>query len=220
MELNAFIDHTLLRPEATEVDIERICREALTYRFHTVVVNPVFVPLVAGLLKGSGVKTGAAAGFPLGAGRTDIKIAEACRAVEDGAEEIDIVANLGWLAARSFGAVAGELRAVRHALPAALVLKVIIETPVIKSELWLEAVAAVIDAGAEFVKSATGFFGSTPVEHIVSLAALARGRIKVKAAGGIRTAAQARAMVAAGAGRIGSSSSVAIVTGNVGSGEK
>lgn len=220
MELNGYLDHTLLRPEAMEVDIERVCREALTYRFHTVVVNPVFAPLVAGLLKGSGVKTGAVAGFPLGAGRTDIKIAESVRAVEDGAEEIDIVANLGWLASGSFAAVAGELRAVRQALPAAVVLKVIIETPVIKSEFWPEAVKAVIEAGADFVKTATGFFGPTPAEHVATLAALGRGRIKVKAAGGIRTAAQARAMVAAGAGRIGSSSSVAIVTGEVGSGEK
>lgn len=220
MELNGYLDHTLLRPEATEIDIERICREALSYRFHAVVVNPVFVPLVAGLLKGGGVKTGAVVGFPLGAGRTDIKIAEAYRAVEDGAEEIDIVANLGWVASRSFAAVGSELRAVRNALPAAVVLKVIIETPVIKSELWPEAVKAVIEAGADFVKSATGFFGPTPVEHVASLAALARGRIKVKAAGGIRTAEQARAMVAAGAVRIGSTSSVAIVTGEVGSGEK
>jgi deoxyribose-phosphate aldolase len=220
VELNAFIDHTLLRPEATVVNIERICREALSYRFYAVVVNPVFVPLVSGLLKGSGVKTCTVAGFPLGANRTDIKLAEAGRAVEDGADEIDIVANLGWLSSGSFAAVADELRVIRHALPHGAVLKVIIETPVIKSDLWPGAIAAAIDAGADFVKTATGFFGPTPVDHVARLADYAAGRIKVKAAGGIRTAEQAGAMIMAGACRIGSSSSVAIVTEKDDSAEK
>lgn len=213
MKLHNFIDHTLLRPEATEADIQRLCGEALAYRFHAVVVNPVFIPLVAGLLKGSGVKTCAVAGFPLGANRTDIKVAEACRAVEDGAEEIDVVANIGWLASRRFAAAAGELRAIRHGLPENVIVKVIVETPVIDPESWPEAIGAAVDAGADFVKTATGFFGPTPVEHIIKLAEHTRGRIKIKAAGGIRTAEQAGAMIAAGAARIGSSSSVAIVTG-------
>jgi deoxyribose-phosphate aldolase len=214
MELNRFMDHTLLRPEAMEGDIERLCREAQTHRFCAVVINPVFVPLVSTRLKGSGVKTGSVAGFPLGANRTETKVFEACRAVEDGAEEIDVVANIGWLAAGRFTEATKELQAIRRALPERVILKVIIETPVLGPELWPDAVKAVIDSGGNFVKTATGFFGPTPVDHVVRLAEYAGGQIKVKAAGGIRTADQALAMISVGAARIGSSASVAIVTGS------
>jgi deoxyribose-phosphate aldolase len=214
MELNRFMDHTLLRPEATKDDIERLCREAQTHRFCAVVINPVFVPLVSTRLKGSGVKTGSVAGFPLGANRTEIKVTEACRALEDGAEEIDVVANIGWLAAGRFAEATKELQAIRRALPELVILKVIIETPVLGPELWPDAVKAVIDSGADFVKTATGFFGPTPMDHVVRLVEYAGGQIKVKAAGGIRTADQARAMISVGAARIGSSASVAIVMGS------
>ena len=212
MELNRLLDHTLLHPGATEDDIERLCREARQYHFCAVVVNPVFVSLVSKHLKGSGVKTCSVVGFPLGANRTETKIFEARRAVEDGAEEIDVVANIGWLAAGRVSETTKELQAIRQALPANVILKVIIETPVLDPESWRDAVKAVVDSGADFVKTATGFFGPTPVGHVVRLAEFAGGRIKVKAAGGIKTADQARAMISAGAARIGSSSSVAIMT--------
>lgn len=220
MELNQLIDHTLLRPEAMEADVERLCLEAIAYHFYAVVVNPVFVQLASDRLKGSGVKTCSVAGFPLGANRTEIKVVEACRAVEDGAEEIDVVANIGWLAAGRTSEAAKELQAIRRALPEGVILKVIIETPVLGPELWPDAVRAVVDSGADFVKTATGFFGSTPVDHVVRLVEYVGGRIKVKAAGGIRTADQARAMISAGAARIGSSSSVAIVADSDDNAEK
>jgi deoxyribose-phosphate aldolase len=211
MELNRLLDHTLLRPEATESDVERLCCEAIAYHFYAVVVNPVFIPLVSDRLKSSGVKTCSVAGFPLGANRTETKIIEACRAAEDGAAEIDAVANIGWLAAGRMADATKELQAIRRALPANVLLKIIIETPILGPHMWPGAVQAVVDSGAEFVKTATGVFGATPIDHVARLVELAQGRVKVKAAGGIRTADQAAALISAGAARIGSSSSVAIM---------
>ena len=211
MELNQYLDHTLLRPEATEIDIRGLCDNALVHRFHAVVINPIFVEMATIRLNGTGVKTCSVVGFPLGANRTDLKIAEAAAAEADGAVEIDIVANLGWLASADFTRASKELSEVRRWLASSTLMKVIIETPLLDQGLWPGAVAAVVDCGAEFVKTATGFFGPTPVEHVRQLSEYAAGSIKIKAAGGIRTADQALAMIAAGASRIGSSASVAIM---------
>lgn len=211
MELNRAIDHTLLRPDATAADIANLCREALTWRFHSVVVNPIFVTEVARRLVGSESVAAAVVGFPLGANRTDIKCAEAQAAVADGAVEIDLVANIGRLQTGDYAWVAAELRAVRGVLPPGIVLKVIIETPLLQPDRWSGAIEAVIAAKADFVKTATGFFGSTPVEHVARLSGYAAGRIQIKAAGGIKTLGQATAMLAAGATRLGSSASVAIM---------
>jgi deoxyribose-phosphate aldolase len=211
VELNRYLDHTLLRPEAAEIDIRSLCDDALIHRFHAVVINPIFVEMATLRLRGTGVKTCSVVGFPLGANRTNLKIAEAATAEADGAVEIDIVANLGWLASADFTRASKELSEVRRRLASATLMKVIIETPLLDQGLWPEAVAAVVDCGAEFVKTATGFFGPTPVEHVRQLSEYAAGSIKVKAAGGIRTADQALAMIAAGAARIGSSASVAIM---------
>lgn len=211
MELNRYLDHTLLRPEATEFDIRGLCDDALIHRFHAVVINPIFVEMATIRLRETGVKVCSVVGFPLGANRTDLKIAEAAAAEADGAVEIDIVANLGWLASADFTRASKELSEVRRRLTSATMMKVIIETPLLDQGLWSKAVAAVVDCGADFVKTATGFFGTTPVEHVRQLSEYAAGSIKVKAAGGIRTADQALAMIAAGASRIGSSASVAIM---------
>jgi len=212
VELNRYLDHTLLRPEAVEIDIRGLCDDALIHRFHAVVINPIFVEMATLRLHGTGVKTCSVVGFSLGAYRTDPKIAEAATAEADGAVEIDIVANLGWLASADFTRASKELSEVRRRLASATLMKVIIETPLLDQGLWPEAVAAVVvDCGAEFVKTATGFFGPTPVEHVRQLSEYAAGSIKVKAAGGIRTADQALAMIAAAAARIGSSASVAIM---------
>jgi len=211
VELNRYLDHTLLRPEAAEIDIRSLCDDALIHRFHAVVINPIFVEMATLRLHGTGVKTCSVVGFSLGAYRTDPKIAEAATAEADGAVEIDIVANLGWLASADFTRASKELSEVRRRLASATLMKVIIETPLLDQGLWPEAVAAVVDCGAEFVKTATGFFGPTPVEHVRQLSEYAAGSIKIKAAGGIRTADQALAMIAAGASRIGSSASVAIM---------
>ena len=211
MELNRYLDHTLLRPEAAEIDIRSLCDDALIHRFHAVVINPIFVEMATLRLRGTGVKTCSVVGFSLGAYRTDPKIAEAATAEADGAVEIDIVANLGWLASADFTRASKELSEVRRWLASSTLMKVIIETPLLDQGLWPGAVAAVVDCGAEFVKTATGFFGPTPVEHVRQLSEYAAGSIKVKAAGGIRTADQALAMIAAAAARIGSSASVAII---------
>jgi deoxyribose-phosphate aldolase len=211
VELSRYIDHTWLRPEATAVDIQRLCREAVEYHFYAVIVNPVYIPLAAKILKKSDVLVGSVAGFPLGASQTEVKMAEAIRAEADGADEIDFVANIGLIQSGAFAELGKELVDVRRRLSRETVLKVIIETPLIKPEVWQGAVDAVARSGAEFVKSATGFFGATQVEHVRRLQELAAGRIKIKAAGGIRTAAEAQAMIEAGAARIGSSASVAIV---------
>lgn len=211
MELNRLIDHSLLRPDAAAADIENLCREAVLYRFHSVAVYPIHVSLAADLLKKHDITICSVAGFPSGAHHTDIKIAEALRAGQEGAGEIDLVANIGWLQSGLFHRVAEELSEVRKSLPPVTLLKVIIETPVINPAVLPEAVEAVVQSGAEYVKTATGFFGAATVTHVRLLNEYCRGRIKIKAAGGIRTAADALAMIASGAGRIGCSASVAIM---------
>ena len=211
MELNRYIDHTLLRSDATPADIERLCRQAMEYNFHCVVVNPVYISQSVGILKGSGVKTCSVAGFPLGAGLTEIKIAEAAKAEEHGATEIDVVANIGWIQSGRFSDVAGELTSIRRRLATETILKVIMETPLVSSEHWPDTVEAIIGSGANFMKSGTGFFGAVGVEHISTLRRLCAGRIKIKAAGGIRTAADALALIDVGAVRLGTSASVSIM---------
>ncbi|MCP4568694.1 MAG: deoxyribose-phosphate aldolase [FCB group bacterium] len=211
MNLNRYIDHTLLAPQAYLKDIENLCREAREYGFYSVMVNPAYVSRAAQILEGSDIKVGSVIGFPLGANRTDIKIAEAMAAENDGADEIDIVANIGALMAGEFSVASDEFIRVKKAVSPSMITKVIIETPLLGTDMLPEAVQAVIDSGADFVKSATGFFGATPVEHILQMSNCSQGRIKVKAAGGIKTAEEAMAMIEAGAARIGCSSSVPII---------
>lgn len=213
MELNRYLDHTLLRPDATRGEIERLCAEGLQYQFRAIVVTPAYLPIIADCLAGSTVAACTVVGFPLGGNTTEIKIAEAVQAEERGAGEIDIVANLGWLQDRQAAKVVDELAQVRRRLSSETVFKVIIETPLITPSIWPEAVEAVIDSGADFVKTATGFFGATTRRHVEQISTYVDGRIKIKAAGGIRTAADAMAMIMVGAARIGSSSSVAIMKG-------
>jgi len=211
MDINRFIDHTLLKSDATESAVATLCDEAREFSFHSVMINPVFVRLASEKLAGADVKVGAVAGFPLGANVTDIKIAEAARAEQDGAAEIDVVANIGWIMAGEFDRVTDELGKIKEKLSRQTALKVIIEMPLIPQDLWQKAVEAVILSGAGFVKSGTGFFGPVTPNQIKHLAAFSNGRIQVKAAGGIKTAAEALGLIEAGASRIGSSASVAIM---------
>lgn len=213
MELNRLLEHTLLRPEASGADIIRLCVEAKRFNLYSVVVNPCRVKLAAQELAGTGIQVCSVVGFPLGAGHSETKIAEAVAAESDGATEIDAVANIGWLCEGRFEQAEDEIRRLRAALKRKTILKIIIETPLLPAGSWAEAVAAVIAGGADYVKSATGFFGVTPPDHIQRLKAIGGERIRIKAAGGIKTAAQAMAMIQAGAARLGSSSSVAIMTG-------
>ncbi len=209
--LHRRFDHAALKPEVDEKAIRTLCEEARAYEFYSVAVNPIWVPLAKKALQGSGVKVLTVSGFPLGAARSDIKVAEAVKGVEDGADEIDMVANIGWLVSGRYVEVEREIAAVRGALPSSVVLKVIIEAGKLTEAQQIDATKAVINGGAQFVKTCTGFFGGATVEQVVTLFCAAEGKVAVKASGGIRTLEQCRALLGAGAVRLGSSASVDIM---------
>lgn len=209
--LNRYFDHSLLKPETDLAAIIKLCQEANQYNFFGIAINPYWVQYAGKELKDSDVRIISVSGFPLSASTVDIKVAEAVRGFEDGADEIDMVANVGLLASGEFKKVEEEIYQVRKNLPEDVVLKVIIEAPRISPETQVGAVKAIINAGAGYVKTATGFFGGTTVDMVRRLYAAAGGRIKVKASGGIRTLADAEELIKAGADRIGSSASVEIM---------
>jgi deoxyribose-phosphate aldolase len=212
-DIAKWIDHTLLKPEATPAEIEQLCREALEYGFAAVCVNPPYVEQCTQLLRGSEVKVCTVVGFPLGAHTTAVKVFEAQQALADGAREIDMVINLGALKARQDEVVREEIRAVcdvAHARGA--IVKVIIEAALLTDDEKVRACELARDAGADFVKTSTGFGPGGATTHDVALIArVVGGQLGVKASGGIRDYAQARAMIAAGATRIGASAGVKIV---------
>jgi deoxyribose-phosphate aldolase len=213
-ELAGLIDHTLLRPEATISDIERLCADAVTHRFASVCVNPVFVLLCRTLTAGSQVALCTVAGFPLGAATTASKTAEAEQAAREGAAEIDMVMNIGMLRSGQYRFVADDIRAVASAVQKQRKLcKVILETSLLTDEEKIRACLIVRAAGADFVKTSTGFGpGGATVDDVTLLRLAVGPGTGVKAAGGIKTYADAIAMIAAGANRIGTSAGVAIVT--------
>jgi deoxyribose-phosphate aldolase len=207
------IDHTLLRPEATRADILQLCREARDYNFASVCVNPYWVPLAASQLGGSEVKICTVVGFPLGATSTEAKVAETEDALRAGAQEIDMVQNIGALRGGDEQAVEEEVAlvaAVCHR--AGAILKVILETALLDDDQKTAACLLAKAAGADFVKTSTGFGPSGATVHDVELMRRVVGpAMGVKASGGIRTLDDLNKMVAAGATRIGSSSGVKIV---------
>lgn len=207
------IDHTLLKPDATEADIRRICAEARQYKLASVCVNPYWVPLVAHELAGSEVKVCSVVGFPLGANSSSIKAAEAEAAVRAGAREIDMVMNIGELRGGKHEVVREDVRAVVNAArPSGAIVKVILETALLADEEKTAACQIAKEAGADFVKTSTGFGPGGATVHDVELMRRAVGPdMGVKASGGIRTLEDLQAMVAAGANRIGTSSGVKIV---------
>lgn len=213
-ELAMLIDHTLLRPEATRGDVEKLCREAVQHRFFSVCVNPAHVPLAASLVRGTPVKVCAVVGFPLGAQTSEIKALEARRAIREGAREIDMVINIGALKGGDDELVLRDIRAVVEACKDGRALsKVILETALLSDEEKVRACELSMRAGAGFVKTSTGFSsGGATVEDIALMAhTVAPRRLGVKASGGVRTYADAVRMLEAGATRIGSSNSVKIV---------
>lgn len=220
--LARFIDHTLLSPTATLHDIERLCAEARQYGFAAVCVNPAYVPPASKALQGCEVKVCTVIGFPLGASSTAAKVAEAAAALQDGATELDVVLNLGWLKSGLTRAVLDDLRAVvqtaRQIRPPALV-KVILETCYLTREEKILACELAVQAGADFVKTSTGLGsgGATP-EDVQLLRRHIPPHAGVKASGGIKTADQALAMLQAGATRLGTSSSLAIMQQLTGTG--
>ncbi|MDD7835824.1 deoxyribose-phosphate aldolase [Paenarthrobacter sp. AB444] len=215
----SYIDHTLLKPEASEADILKVCAEAVEYRFKSVCVNPVWVKTVAKALRGSGVLTCSVIGFPLGATPTDVKSFEARGAVLDGANEIDMVINMASARANDKGALVDDIRAVAETVHAGeAILKVIIETSMLTDEQKVIACEAAVEAGADFVKTSTGFNGGgATVEDVALMRKTVGPELGVKASGGVRSLADAQAMIAAGATRIGASSGIAIVKGEQGS---
>jgi deoxyribose-phosphate aldolase len=209
----ALIDHTILKPEATRADVVKVCREAREYSFASVCVNPYWVPLVRAELAGSPVKVCTVVGFPLGATSTESKAAEAAVAVRDGAQEVDMVINVGALRSGDQDAVKADIRAVVKAAHAAgAIVKVILETALLDDTEKAVACMLAKEAGADFVKTSTGFGPSGATAHDIALMRRAVGsEMGVKASGGIRTLEDLETMTAAGATRIGASASVKIV---------
>lgn len=213
MELNRMIDHTLLKANATRAQIEKLCDEALEYNFASVCVNTCWVPLAHEKLAGSEVKTCCVVGFPLGAMLTEAKAAETRLAVEAGADEVDMVINIGWLLDGEYDAVRDDIAAVVKAADGKCV-KVIIEACLLTDELKVMACELSVEAGATFVKTSTGFStGGATVADVALMRKTVGDRCLVKAAGGIHTADEARAMVEAGADRLGCSAGIQIMAG-------
>ncbi len=213
-----YLDHTLLKPAATDAEVRQLCEEARRYGFAAVCVNSAFVPLCASLLAGTGVTVCSVVGFPLGAMSTDAKAYETRRAVADGAREIDMVIPVGKLQAGDYAYVLRDIEAVvgaAHGVP----VKVILETALLTQEQKIIACALAKAAGAAFVKTSTGFVsGGATVEDIALMRRIVGAEMGVKASGGVRDCATAMQMIEAGATRIGASASVAIVTGAQGKG--
>ena len=212
--LASYIDHTLLKADATEAQIARLCKEAREYRFASVCVNPRWVSLCARLLAGSGVNVCTVIGFPLGASSSEVKAAEAHQAVLDGADELDMVISVGDLKAGNDDYVREDIRGVAKAA-AGKTVKVIIEACLLTDEEKTRACKLAMAAGADFVKTSTGVSTGGATVHDVELMRAAVGpNFGVKAAGGVRTRKDALAMIAAGANRIGASAGIAICSEN------
>lgn len=211
MELNKYIDHTLLKPEATKAQITKLCQEARQYDFASVCVNTCYVPLAKELLAGSDVKVCCVVGFPLGAMDTVSKAFEAKTAVANGAQEVDMVINIGALKDKDYDYVTKDIAAVVEASKPAIV-KVIIEACLLTDEEKVEACKCSMNAKAEFVKTSTGFSTHGATSEDVALMKKTVGNVcKVKAAGGVRSYDDAMKMIEAGADRLGCSAGIKVM---------
>lgn len=211
--INRLIDHTLLKPDAKQEEIEKLCAEAIKYHFMSVCVNPCNVNLCAKLLKGSDVKVCTVIGFPLGANISKTKIEETKYCLENGASEIDMVINIGRLKDKDYDYVENEIREIKNVCKDNI-LKVILETCLLSDEEIVKACQLSQNAGADFVKTSTGFSKGGATTHAVKLMReTVKDALGVKASGGIHSYEEAMAMVEAGANRIGASSGIKIVEG-------
>lgn len=211
MEFAKYFDHTILKPEAKREDVIRICAEAKEYGFASVCINPYYVPLAKRELSGSDVKVCTVIGFPLGANATSIKAVEATVAASEGAEEIDMVINVGMVKEGKYDKVEQEVAQVKDACRGKL-LKVILETCLLTKEEIFLASQACAKAGADYVKTSTGFSkGGAKAEDVAIMAKAVEGKLGVKASGGIHTLEEAERMIANGATRLGCSASVDIM---------
>lgn len=214
-QLIDMIDYTLLTPTASKEDIKAFCEETIEYGFKTVFVNPFYVSYAHSLLSPHNIKVGVPIGFSLGGATTHVKVEETKEAIKNGAEEIDMLVNLGALKSGEYDVVKNDIAEVVKASQG-LTTKVIIETALLTDEEKVKVTEIIIEAGADFVKTATGFNGGgATIEDVKLLRSVAGDKIGVKAAGGVKTYEDAVNIVAAGANRIGASGAVAIISGGV-----
>ena len=219
MEINRMIDHTILKADASKEDVMKIIEEAKKYRFYSVCINPTWVSLAAKELQGEPVAVCTVIGFPLGANTTETKAFEAANAIQNGADEVDMVINIGELKDGNDEKVQKDIEAVVAAAKDKALVKVIIETSLLNNEEKVKACELAKAAGADFVKTSTGFStGGATVEDVRLMRETVGPELGVKAAGGIHNAKEAAAMIEAGATRLGASSGVAIMNGLSGTG--
>lgn len=215
MDYRTLIDHTILAPQATKEDVERVCKEAMEYGFHSVCVNSSFVYYCARLLKDSGVAVCTVIGFPLGAMSTAGKTAEAEQAIRDGASELDMVIHIGMIKSGDWEYVKQDISSVVEAAKGRAIVKVILETCLLTDDEKVKACRICKECGADFVKTSTGFSkGGATIEDVALMRRTVGSGMGVKASGGIRSLEDAQAMVEAGAVRLGTSSGVAIMQAN------
>ena len=211
--LNKYIDHTLLKPTATKEDIIKLCEEAKEYKFFSVCVNSCYVKLAKKQLKKSDVKVCSVVGFPLGAMSTRAKIFETKRAIKDGADEIDMVINVGLLKSKDYKKVYRDIKAVKKLMPDKT-LKVILETCYLTDEEIIKASELALKANADFIKTSTGFgTGGATVKDVKLMKKVADKVMKIKASGGIRDAKTAKEFISLGVERLGVSAGIAIISG-------
>ena len=211
MEINKYIDHTVLKATTTPKDIEKLCNEAKEYKFYSVCVNGCYVPLCKKLLVNTDVKVAAVIGFPLGAMSTEAKVYEAKKCIEDGANEIDMVINVGMLKAKEYDYVREEIRQIKEAI-GTNVLKVIIETCYLTDDEKVKACELAVEAKADFVKTSTGFgTNGATFEDVALMKKTVGNRAKVKASGGVKTYETAAKYIELGAERLGTSSGIPIM---------
>jgi len=214
MNIAAMIDHTILKADTTKEEVMKICKEAKEYKFKSVCVNSYYTKLVAEELKDSGVLVCTVVGFPLGAMETKSKAFETARAIELGANEIDMVINVGALKDKDYDFVLNDIKEVVETAKGKAIVKVILETCILTEEEKVKACQLSQEAGADFVKTSTGFStGGATVEDIKLMRKTVGPNMGVKASGGVRTKEDALNVIEAGANRIGASSSIAIVNG-------
>ena len=214
MKLNRFIDHTLLKPTATKEDIIQLCKEAKQYKFFSVCVNSCYVNLAKAELKNTTVKVCSVIGFPLGAMSTRAKVFETQQAINEGAVEIDMVINLGFLKSKDFDAVCRDIESVKNEMQDK-VLKVILETCYLDNDEIIKASELAIQSGADFIKTSTGFgIGGATVNDVKLMKSVANNsNVKIKASGGIRDYKTAMEFINLGVERLGVSSGIAIMNG-------
>lgn len=216
MDINNYIEHTLLKPDATKEALKKLFDEAVEHKFYGVCVNPVNVSYAKGCLKNTGVKIVTVCGFPLGANVSEVKAFEAKRAIEDGADEVDMVINISAMKNKDYELVKSDIRAVK-AVCGEHILKVIIETDLLTKEEIKKVCELCVEAGADFVKTSTGFvkdgIGAQPEDVELMYKTVSGAGLRVKASGGVRDAAKAQLVIEKGASRIGTSSSIKIVGG-------